>query len=223
MNYFAHAVAFLDQPYFIAGTAVPDWLSVVDRKIRIRSKHAVLLVDDADPVTATVARGIQQHFRDDACFHEKRAFAELWLDLTVMIRDALAGEGSLRPSFLGHLLVEVLLDASLIAEEPARLDAYYRAMDSLDAQRVQQAVNRMAPRQTGDLVWMIDRFRRERILWDYLDDDRLMIRLNQVMNRVRLSHIPDAFRRVLPEIRQRVTQQKDALLEGIPAQPAPSG
>ena len=32
MNYFAHALPFLDQPYFMAGTAVPDWLTVVDRQ-----------------------------------------------------------------------------------------------------------------------------------------------------------------------------------------------
>ena len=29
MNYFAHAIRFLDDPYFLSGTALPDWLSVV--------------------------------------------------------------------------------------------------------------------------------------------------------------------------------------------------
>ena len=29
MNYFAHALPFLDDPYLAAGTGVPDWLSVV--------------------------------------------------------------------------------------------------------------------------------------------------------------------------------------------------
>ena len=32
MNYFAHALPFLDRPYFVAGTAVPDWLTVADRR-----------------------------------------------------------------------------------------------------------------------------------------------------------------------------------------------
>ena len=40
MNYFAHGYAFLDDPYFLAGTAVPDWLSVIDRRMRARSKLA---------------------------------------------------------------------------------------------------------------------------------------------------------------------------------------
>jgi hypothetical protein len=80
MNYFAHARPFLDQPYFMAGTGVPDWLTVVDRRVRLRAKHA---------------------------------------------------EAGLRLAFFGHLL--------------------------------------------------IGHFCRERILWNYLEDDKLMVRLNQVM------------------------------------------
>ena len=71
---------------------------------------------------AAVAGGILQHLRDDARFHATRAFAETSLELTVRVRDALGGETGLRPAFLGHLLVELLLDAALIADDPGRLD-----------------------------------------------------------------------------------------------------
>ena len=36
MNYLAHGFRFTDEPYFLAGTAAPDWLSVIDRKMRLR-------------------------------------------------------------------------------------------------------------------------------------------------------------------------------------------
>ena len=32
MNYFAHALPFFDRPYFVAGTAAPDWLAAADRQ-----------------------------------------------------------------------------------------------------------------------------------------------------------------------------------------------
>jgi hypothetical protein len=217
MNYFAHAVAFLDKPYFLAGTAVPDWLGVVDRTIRIRSKHAALLADDTDPPTSAIARGILQHFRDDARFHETRAFAELLLELTALLRDLLADEGGFRPSFLAHLLMEVLVDASLIAENPAPVETYYRVLDSLDAELIQRVVNRMTHRPTTHLAYMIERFCQERILWDYLEDDKLLVRLNQVMHRVGFAHLPDGIREVLPQIRRRVAEKTAALLEQIPA------
>jgi len=217
MNYFAHALPFLDgDPYFLAGTAVPDWLAVVDRRVRLRLKHAVPLAADPDPCVAAVARGIAQHVRDDAAFHRTRAFAELSWELTVAARDALEGETGLKPAFLGHLLVEVLLDAELAAEQPEALEEYYRLLESVEAARVEEAVNRMAPRPTTRLAAMISLFCRERILSDYLEDGKLMRRLDQVMRRVRLGELPKGFGEILPAARRAVSGRKAELLAGIP-------
>ncbi|MHC4402299.1 MAG: hypothetical protein ACYTG0_21755 [Planctomycetota bacterium] len=219
MNYFTHALPFLDDPYFAAGSGVPDWLSVVDRQVRVRAKHAEPFVEETDGPTAAIARGVVQHVRDDARFHGTRAFSELSLALAGTVRRALNEESGYRPSFLGHLLVELLLDASLIAENPPRLDAYYQAIESVDGRLVEEVVNRMAPRPTRRLVWLISRFCRERILWDYLEDAKLHVRLNQVMRRVGFAPLPDDFRDVLPAARERVDRAKADLLEGIPVPP----
>ena len=165
---------------------------------------------------AAVAGGVLQHFRDDARFHATRAFAETSLAMTVMVRDALGGETGLRPFFLGHLLTELLLDAALVADDPGRLTEYYRILEAVDPGRVEAAVNRMAPRPTGRLAGFIELFLRERILWNYLEDDKLLLRLNQVMRRVRLDALPDQFVALLPAAREFVLERKDELLEGIP-------
>jgi hypothetical protein len=216
MNYFAHALPFLDQPYFVAGTAVPDWLTVVDRRSRVRSKHAEAFLADPDPCVAAVAGGILQHLRDDAQFHSTRAFAETSLQLTTQFRDSLTGETGLRPFFLGHLLVELLLDASLVADDPSRLTEYGRLLDEVEARLVEAAVNRMTPQPAERLAVFIDLFRRERILWDYLEDAKLMVRLNQIMRRVRLEPLPPDFAAVLPAARGLVRARRSDLLEGIP-------
>ena len=216
MNYFAHAYRFLDDPYFAASTGVPDWLAVADRKVRVRRKHAEPLAEDPDPVTASVARGVIQHLRDDARFHNTRAFTELSSELTTGFREALEERSGLRPNLLGHLLVELLLDASLIADDPARLEAYYRVIESVDGERIEAAVNRMAPRPTTRLAPMISLFCRERILSDYAEDGKLLLRLNQVMHRVGFARLPDHFPEALPEARRRVDARKRELLDGIP-------
>jgi hypothetical protein len=64
---------------------------------------------------------------------------------------------------------------------------------------------------------MIDRFREERILWDYFDEPRFMLRLNQVMRRTGFGPLPENFRAILPEARRRVEHRKTELLKGIPA------
>jgi hypothetical protein len=212
MNYFAHGCEFVDDPYFLAGTAVPDWLSVVDRKVRARRQHAAEFCDDQDPRAAAVARGIVQHHADDARFHETRAFGELSWRFTAAVRDALAPDDSLRPSFLGHILVELLLDDVLIRRAPNRLERYYLAMDSVDPRIVEQVVNRIAARPTDRLARFIDLFCREQFLWDYADDGKLMVRLNQVMRRVGLPPLPAAFRQVLPDAREQIAQRADELI-----------
>lgn len=245
MNYFAHALPFLDRPHFVAGTGVPDWLTVVDRRVRLRSRHAEAFLDAPDPCMAEVAAGVLQHLRDDAQFHASRAFAETSLELTAWVRDALGGkkgdrhrlperpfgcdaqtepvpvfasggDTSMRPAFLGHLLVELLLDATLAADHPNELTEYYRVLGQVAPDRVEAAVNRMAPCPTERLGVFIGLFLRERILWDYLEDEKLWIRLNQVMRRVRLDPLPRDFTALLPAARELVSERKDALLEGIP-------
>jgi hypothetical protein len=217
MNYLAHALPLLDRPYFAAGACVPDWLTVADRAVRLRIKHVEPFLADADSVTADVAAGVRRHIEEDARFHATRAFAELSWQLTLMVRDALGDIHGLRPSFLGHLLVEILLDAALTEERPTLLEQYYRVLDEIDPQRIEAAVNRMAPRPTERLAGMIELFRQQKVLWDYLDDRRLLVRLNQVVRRVKLPDLPDQFAGIFPDARQLVASRKEELYEELPA------
>lgn len=212
MNYFAHGERFLDDPYFLAGTAVPDWLNVVDRKVRARSKGAANWVDDADPVLASVARGVIQHHRDDHWFHQTRAFLELQWKFTVELRERLPEKDGLRPSFLGHILVELLLDSALIERDPRRLDAYYGAMAKVNPERVREAVERIAGKEVPLLPVWIPRFCAERFLYDYSEDGKLLGRLNAVMLRVGLRPLPPSLLVWFPEARRSVAQLRDVLM-----------
>ncbi len=193
MNYFAHGHRFLNDPYFLAGTAVPDWLSVADRKVRAHRNRAIQFVNHPQPTVANLARGIVQHHHDDAWFHNTDAFNQITWRTTSLCDGALPKDEGYRPSFLGHILVELLLDAALIAADPLRLERYYAALETVDPAAVELAVNEIAGRSPQRLAWFIDRFRQVRFLCDYADDAKLIFRLNQVMSRVNLLPLPDSF------------------------------
>jgi hypothetical protein len=109
-------------------------------------------------------------------------------------------------------LVELLLDAALIADAPDRLTEYYRVLDQLDLRQIEAAVNRIAPRSTDRLAPFIELFRRERVLWDYLADDRMIVRLNQVLRRVQLEGLAANFAAPLSVARNLVAERTLDLL-----------
>src|SRR5207247_1163574 len=151
---------------------------------RGQPRAAASVVADADPIVAAFAGGVVQHHADDAPFHALPAFNELNLGFAIEIRDALPGDEGFRPSFLGHILVELLLDSALAEESPQRLHAYYAALDALDPSAVEQAISRLATRPAERIATLIPRFTAERFLYDYLDDAKLHTRLNHIMRRV---------------------------------------
>ena len=214
VNYFAHGRGFIDDPYFLAGTAVPDWLNVVNRRAKARSRLAEPFTSDGDARVAALANGILRHHHDDGWFHQSAAFAELSLEFTVTIRDMLEPDAGFRPSFLGHILVEILLDATLIQAEPQRLDDYYLALAKLDSDFVSRAVNRMVTQPVGMLSVFIQRFSDERFLYDYSDDEKLLFRLNHVMRRVRLPALPPMFQDFFASARTSVERRQHELLAG---------
>lgn len=218
MNYFCHGRNFLDRPYFVAGTAIPDWLNVTNRKVRVRKKLAEPLLTSDRAKFGELAAGVVQHHDDDDWFHRTRAFAELSMQFAVLLRDGLPDDGGMRPSFLGHILVELLLDDTLVEEDPSKLDAYYEVMCGIDALTVADflAEATSKPRTSFDrFALFLPRFVEERFLYDYSDNAKLLYRLNQVMRRVGLSPIPDSLLELLPTMRSDVARRKNELLTPV--------
>jgi len=212
MNYFAHGMRYLDRPEFLAGTAVPDWLSVADRRVRVRPQGVEPIIQDGLEQDAEIAGGILQHLHDDGWFHATRGFFEVTAEMTRRFRALLGSQDDYRPGFLGHIVTEMLLDAVLIARHPAQLDLYYATLEGVDPHCVQSVVNRAARRATDRLAMLIPRFLQERFLYDYRASNTLLARLNQVLRRVTLQPLPDSAIAVLDFGREFVAAHVDDLL-----------
>ncbi len=199
MNYLTHGIRYLDRPYFLAGTATPDWLSVADRRVRLRERGVSPVASAADePLAASeFAAGVLQHLHDDRWFHATRGFHEVTAGMTLLLRDDLGNGDRWRTSFLGHIVTELLLDTVLDEHHPGHLDTYYATLAEVDTDLIEGTVNRMARGETRRLGMFVRLFLDERFLYDYRQSDRLMFRLNQVMRRVKLSPLPASTANVL--------------------------
>jgi hypothetical protein len=212
MNYFAHALNYLDQPYFMAGTALPDWLSVVDRKVRLRPRLLEPWRSSADELHASVAAGAMQHLDDDSWFHSTRGFVEVTSELTHLFRTQLGPDSPVHCGFLGHVGMELLLDSVLIERFPKQFETYWDQLQAVNPELIQAAVNQMARVPTDRLAWFIDLYRREQFLRCYLDDHKLLNRLNQVLMRVQLTPMPSEAEAAIRDGRQLVQRRWRDLL-----------
>jgi len=209
MNYLAHGYRFLDRPRFVAGTALPDWLSASDRKARLRR-------DAVEGVEGDLAAGVRQHMDDDAWFHATESFQRSEVELTELVRFAHRDEPRQRAWFFGHILVEMLLDAWLIEEAPARLDEYYAALAAADLPRIRAESAAWLTRPAERLAWFMDVFLESRFLEGYRTDRGLLDRLNGVARRVGLPSLSPRTLTLLPEARSIVYARATALLDPGP-------
>lgn len=212
MNYFAHGLRFLDRPWYLAGTATPDWLSVADRNVRVRERTVAPFLEADDSRLGEFAAGVMQHLSDDRWFHKSRGFYEVTAEMAGLFREQSGGDDRFRASFLGHIVTELLLDDVLREEHPGLLDSYYDVLSQVDPEMIQIAVNQMARGSTARLSLFVGLFVRERFLYDYADPERLLFRLNQVMRRVGLSQLPGATTNVLRRGRSIVQERRFDLL-----------
>jgi len=217
MNYLAHGFRFLSQPAFTAGTAVPDWLSVVDRRVRVRRRRlaAELPTLSQNQDAEQMVRGMLQHLDDDDRFHRSETFLTLESELGVRFRRIMPEPYDHRPGFLGHIVCELMLDATLAERHPELTGEYYRVLAAVAPDTVQAVVNQVATRTTEDLSAFVEHFLRSRFLYDYLQDVSLLGRLNQVLRRVTLPALDEGCLPVLRDARLLLRQSADDLLQAV--------
>jgi hypothetical protein len=212
MNFLCHALPYLDRPVLAACTGIPDFLSVIDRKIRARGRMASPFLDSNDTVIRDVARGITAHIDDDRWFHGGETFVRMNLEFAVALRDLMPGDAGFRPTFLGHILIEMLLDANYLLHDRSLVDRYYAMFESLPLDAIESSVNMITGKPTDKIALTMKRFAETRFLYDYAADDSLLFRLNQVMRRVGLAQLDDAVQDWLPWARAQVLANHERLL-----------
>ncbi len=217
MNCFTHALPYLDNPNFIIGTCLPDWMNVIDRKTRFRT-HRVTSWLETNPSNDELQlfSGIRQHLHDDVWFHATPTFATLNSQFSREIKQFAPELNGMQTFFIGHILIEMLLDDELSRRFPGQLEFYYSQIQQVDGFWLQSAIERYANKSLATIPNFLNRFISVRFLFDYEFDSRLLFRLNQVMQRVQLQVIPDSVIPWFADARRVITNLTPQLLPNYP-------
>ncbi|GIX05121.1 MAG: hypothetical protein KatS3mg114_0990 [Planctomycetaceae bacterium] len=190
MNYFTHGLAYVAEPWLLAGTALPDWLAAWERPARLRRNDLQRWQNDAAPHEQLLATGALKHLQDDQWFHSQPAFYAVCGQLTLEYRKQLGDHPALRCSLAPHIALEMLLDARLAMLYPERLDQYYDSLRRVDGDQLLSCVSRWTQRTLTALPHFWQYFVTSQYIRDYAEDAKVLNRLNQVLTRVPLSPLP---------------------------------
>lgn len=219
MNYLAHGHAHLDRPWFLAGTALPDWVRVCGSRIPCSSHPRILLASSATSPDggprAELAAGVLRHHRDDRLFHAAPAFARAQEGLRAILVERWPREALPRPRFVAHILCELLLDRQLVLERPDRIHRYQEALRTLDPNALEEIACRWAPLPPGRLSRLWLHLTRRRLLDDHVREDRVAERVARIVGSTRHPPLPASFREVLPAAFPLVAALSAPLLRAV--------
>jgi hypothetical protein len=112
-----------------------------------------------------------------------------------------------------------LLDAAIAERHLSAIADYYRALAGIDAVKMQATVNQLAKNPTEKLAPLFPKYLAERFLYDYLEDQPLLNRLNGIVRRVNLPELPSSMCSLIQAVRPQVRERQGELLRNTQSSP----
>lgn len=185
MNYLTHYYFNTRQPVlasasaeFHFGAALPDILSVYDRTLRFHPSH--IPVDHNE-----LRHGILNHLEMDTFFHRSEFFKNSYEEIRVILTQTVPQDLHIRPFFLAHVLVEILLDHLLLTRSADLAQRFYSAIDSIHPKDIIRLLEACFSRRLEGLEELINKFLVTRFLESYIELDNLVYPINRMLTRTR--------------------------------------
>ncbi|MFD0792992.1 hypothetical protein ACFQZX_05145 [Mucilaginibacter litoreus] len=165
--------------YFTLGTVLPDLLKNADKNVVLHPEK----LNHSDRHVNAVISGWNKHLLVDKYFHSANFFLthshQLKLDLMPAI------EGSpVKPFFLGHIAIELILDNLLITTGGISVNQFYEHLDSCSEKIIGEFLVFAGMKQPDVFFKFYSEFRKSRYLHTYINIDQITYALKRICMRV---------------------------------------
>jgi hypothetical protein len=181
MNFLSHFYFDRDTTncYHTLGTVLPDLLKNADKTIIIHPEK----LQHPDKNINDIILGWKKHLEVDRFFHSSGFFIERSHALKNLLAPAITGS-PVKPFFLGHIALEILLDSLLITNNKISTDDFYKHLDSCQADIIREFLNFSGLHETDRFFKFYDEFKRSRYLETYAQYHQVTYALKRICMRV---------------------------------------
>lgn len=184
MNFLSHFYfeRAADDPYLVLGAVLPDLICNANKSWKIYPTKKPELFQN-DPAQQSILKGWERHLSIDKHFHSSPFFEKHTKQLKKLITPWMHGS-DVRPSFLAHISLELLLDGLLISENMVEIENFYKKLEEAQKKEIDQFLRLNNINETELFFRFFDQFIKSRYLNSYRDSEQIMYALNRICIRL---------------------------------------
>src|SRR6185437_5895495 len=166
MNFLSHFYfdRDTDNCYHVLGTVLPDLLKNADKTIVLHPEK----LHHSDPEIGAMIEGWKKHLEVDRYFHSSDFFLTHSHQLKNELLPAIEGS-PVKPFFLGHVALELILDNLLLTIHKITIDSFYQHLEGCRASVIEEFLVFSALKDTSTFFRFYDDFKRSKYLYTYAE------------------------------------------------------
>lgn len=181
MNFLSHFYfdRHTDNCYHILGTVLPDLLKNADKTVILHPEK----LTHPTPAIHSMIEGWKKHLDVDRHFHSSGFFTTHSRALKEQLRPAIEGS-PVKPFFLGHIAIELILDNLLLTTQQLSVDDFYNHLSSCSEEVIQEFLLFSGMKNPEVFFTFFNNFKKSRYLQTYADTAQVAYALKRICMRI---------------------------------------
>ncbi|MCZ4244661.1 ACP phosphodiesterase [Pedobacter punctiformis] len=184
MNFLSHYYfdRLTDNPNVVMGTVLPDLVKNAAKDANLYPQKNEFLFK-GNPDEENLLKGWKRHLAVDLFFHSSDFFMEKTAELKTLIKPAVENT-PIRPSFLAHIGLELLLDHLLIEHNLIQVAHFYNHLTEVKKESLSDFLEHCDFKQPEVFFNFLERFISSRYLLSYQKLENISYALNRICMRL---------------------------------------
>ncbi len=161
---------------------LPDLIKNADKSLNLLPEKNVRLNHECEDIKSLLF-GWKRHLKVDRVFHSSPFFFHHQHQIKLLIKDAIINS-PVKPFFLGHISLELLLDSLLLSENLINVENFYALINKVNDKTLKQFINLNGFEDTDKFFKFFDMFKNEKYLFSYADPEKVTYALKRICMRL---------------------------------------
>jgi hypothetical protein len=181
MNFLSHFYfdRNTDNCYHVLGTVLPDLLKNADKTIVL---HPEKLHHENKSINFII-QGWNKHLEVDRYFHSSDFFLTHLHQLKKLLIPAM-GDSPVKPFFLGHIALELILDNLLLTTKKITVDDFYDHLDGCRESVINEFLTFAGLKDTTVFLKFYEEFKKSKYLYSYANTREIAYALKRICMRI---------------------------------------